>query len=55
MIRDENSSSQNIVMRDFNVNWMVESERQSLYNLMVVENSYRQIITNFTTDNETLN
>ncbi len=51
IIRDEKSSSQNIVIGDFNVNWMVESEQQSLYNLMVVENSYRQIITGFTTDN----
>ncbi len=54
IIRDENSSSQNLVIGDFNVNWMVESERQSLYNLMVVENSYRQIISGFTTDNGTL-
>ncbi len=44
IIRNENSSSQNLVIGDFNVNWMVKSERQSLYNLMVVENSYRQII-----------
>ena len=54
IIRDENSSSQNLVIGDFNVNWMVESERQSLYNLMVVENSYRQIISGSTTDNGTL-
>ena len=54
IIRDENSSSQNLVIGDFKVNWMVESERQSLYNLMVVENSYRQIISGFTTDNGTL-
>ncbi len=54
IIRDENSSSQNLVIGDFNVNWMVESERQSLYSLMVVENSYRQIISGSTTDNGTL-
>ncbi len=54
IIRDENSSSQNLVIGDFNVNWMVESERQSLYNLMVIENSYRQIISGFTSDNGTL-
>ncbi len=54
IICNENSSSQNLVIGDFNVNWMVESERQSLYNLMVVENSYRQIISGFTTDNGTL-
>ena len=36
------------------VNWMVESDRQSLYNLMVIENNYSQLITDFTTDNKTL-
>ncbi len=54
IIRDENSSSQNLIFGDFNVNWMIESERQSLYNLMVIENSYRQIISGFATDNGTL-
>ena len=54
IIRDKNSSSQNLVIGDFNVNWMLKSERQSLYNLMVVENSYRQIISGFATDNGTL-
>ncbi len=53
IIRDENSSSQNLIFGDYNVNWMLESERQSLYNLMVVENSYRQM-SGFTTDNGTL-
>ena len=33
---------------------MIESERTSLYNLMVTENSYRQVISSFTTDNGTL-
>ena len=28
IIRDESSSSQNLVIGDFNVNWMVEYERQ---------------------------
>jgi hypothetical protein len=54
IICDENSSKQNLVIGDFNVNWMVESERQSLYDLMVVENSCRQIISSVTTDNGTL-
>ncbi|CAB4032889.1 Hypothetical predicted protein [Paramuricea clavata] len=53
-IHDENLSAQIIVIGDFNVNWMVESERQSLYNFMVLENSYRQMISSFTTDNRTL-
>ncbi|CAB4028716.1 Hypothetical predicted protein [Paramuricea clavata] len=53
-ILDEDSSAHNIIIGDFNVNWMVESDRQSLYNLMVVQNHYRQLITGFTTDNRTL-
>ena len=53
-IWDENSSSKNLVIGDFNVNWMVESERQSLYNLMIIENNYIQVISNCTTDNGTL-
>ncbi len=43
-ILDEDTSSQNIIIGDFNVNWMVESERQSLHNVMVVENGYKQLI-----------
>ncbi|CAB4032579.1 uncharacterized protein LOC110232488, partial, partial [Paramuricea clavata] len=53
-IHEENVSAQSIVTGDFNVNWMVEYERQSLYNFMVLENSYRQMISSFTTDNATL-
>ena len=53
-ICDENSSSKNLVIGDFNVNWIVESERQSLYNLMIIENNYIQVISNCTTDNGTL-
>jgi hypothetical protein len=52
-IHDEDSSSQNIIIGDFNVNWMVESDRQSLYNLMVIENNYSELITDFTIDNKT--
>ena len=32
---------------------MVDSDRQSLYNLMIIENNYCQLITDFTTDNRT--
>ena len=53
-ILDEDTSSQNIIIGDFNVNWMVGSERQSLHNVMVVENGYKQLISSLTTDNRTL-
>ena len=47
-------SSNNIFIGDFNVNWFVQEERQSLYNMIVTDNAYRQIIDNSTTNNNTL-
>ena len=41
-------------MGDFNVNWLDEVERRSLYNLMINENSFEQLISSCTTDNGTL-
>ena len=53
-ILDEHTALQNIVIGDFNVNWLVNTERQPLYNVMVTDNSYRQLICGVTTDNQTL-
>ena len=53
-ILDEHTSLRNIVIGDFNVNWLVNSERQLLYNVMVRDNNYRQLIIDVTTDNNTL-
>ena len=50
----ENPSSQVIFMGDFNVNWLDEVERRSLYNLMINENGLEQLISSCTTDNGTL-
>ena len=50
----DQTSNNNIFIGDFNVNWLVEVERQSLYNVMVRDNGYRQLIDNPTTDNNTL-
>ena len=47
-------SNHNIFIGDSNVNWLVEVERQSLYNVMVRDNGYRQLIDNPTTGNNTL-
>ena len=41
-------------MGDFNVNWLDEVERRSLYNLMINENGLEQLISSCTTDNGTL-
>ena len=53
-IVDQTSNNYNIFIGDFNVNWLVEVERQSLYNVMVRDNGYRQLIDNPTTDNNTV-
>ena len=41
-------------MGDFNVNWLDEVERRSLYIVMINENSLEQLISSFTTDYGTL-
>ena len=50
----DQTSNNNIFIGDFNVNWLVEMERQSLYNVMLRDNGYRQLIDNPTTDNNTV-
>ena len=40
-------------MGDFNLNWLDEVERRSLYDLMINENSLEQLISSCTTDNGT--
>ena len=44
-------SSHNIFNGDFNVNWLVEAERESLY-VMVRDNGYRKLVDNPTTDHD---
>ena len=51
---EENPSFQVIFMGDFNVNWLDEVERRSLYNVMINENGLEQHISSCTTDNGTL-
>jgi hypothetical protein len=53
-ILQQHTSSQNIVIGDFNVNWLINTERQPLYNVMVRDDGYRQLICDVTTDNHTL-
>ena len=50
----QHSSSQNVIIGDFSINWTQESTRQSLYNLMIKEKNFRQLISGFTTDNRTI-
>ena len=43
----------NICIGDFNINWLDESNRRPLYNLFVNCTNYRQLISTYTTDNQT--
>ena len=47
------TSQFNIVIGDFNINWLDECSGRPLYNLFVNENNYRQLISKYTTDNQT--
>ncbi|XP_078368705.1 ATP-dependent DNA helicase Pif1-like [Oculina patagonica] len=49
----EHSHTFNIVLGDFNVNWINETERRPLYNLFITEFNYSQLISSYTTDNKT--
>ncbi|XP_028418500.1 uncharacterized protein LOC114543885 [Dendronephthya gigantea] len=51
---EEHPSPRVIIIGDFNVNWLDEIERRSLYNLMINTNGLEQLITSSTTDNGTL-
>ena len=43
-----------IILGDFNINWLVETERTPLFNLLVKDKHYKQLISTYTTDNKTL-
>ena len=47
------SSHFNIFMGDFNINWFDQIIRRPLYNFFINDN-YRQLVSSFTTDNQTL-
>ena len=47
------TSQFNIIIGDFNINWLDEHGRRPLYNLFVNNNNYRQLISSYTTDNQT--
>ena len=43
----------NIFIGGFNINWLDESNRRPLYNLFVNCTNYRQLISTYTTNNQT--
>ena len=50
----EFAAEESVIIGDFNVNWLSETDRRPLYNAMVRDNSYVQLISDYTTDNKTL-
>ena len=48
------SPDNNNITGDFNINWLVETDRRPLYNLLVRGNHYKQFISTYKTDNNTV-
>ena len=48
------SPNNNVILGDFNINWLVETERRPMYNLQERDNGYKQLISSYTTDNKTV-
>ena len=47
------SEQHQIILRDFNVNWLDQRQRSGLYRLMIMDYGYWQHIEDFTTNNKT--
>ena len=43
-----------IILGDFNINWLVKTERRPSFNLLVRDKHYKQLISTYTTDNKTV-
>ena len=50
----EGASDENVIIGDCNVNWSCEIDRNPFYNVMVRDNSYVQLLLDYTTDNKTI-
>ena len=48
------SPHNNIILGDFNINWLADTERRPLYNLLVRDKNDKQLISTYTIDNKTL-
>ena len=48
------SPDNNIILGDLNNNWLVETERRPIYDLLVRDNGYKQLTSSYTTDKKTL-
>ena len=43
----------NIFIGDFNIDWLENTKRTSLFNLFVRDHGYKQLVSSYTTDNKT--
>jgi len=43
-----------IILGDFNVTWLIDIEKRPLYNLLVKDGHYKQLISTYTTDSKTI-
>ena len=50
----DNASEKSVIIGDFNVNWLCETDRRPLCNAMIRDNTCVQLISDYTTDNRTL-
>ena len=53
-VQTQHSAEKTIILGDFNVNWMSEDQRRSLYSFMIEENGYQQLVSSSTTNYKTL-
>ena len=47
------ASQLNVFIGDFNIDWLENAGRTSLYNLFVRDHGYKQLVSSYTTDNKT--
>ena len=50
----DDASEESVIIGDFNVNWLCETDRRPLYNVMIRDKRSVQLISDYTTDNKTL-
>ena len=48
------STENSIIVGDFNINWLNDTEKRPLYNILIRDQHYQQMISTYTTDKKTL-
>lgn len=52
-VLSRSASWYNVFIGDFNVNWLNQTDRLSLYNLLITEHNYRKLVSSYTTGSRT--